>query len=457
MNRRVVISGIGAITPIGATTRDFWCSCLDGRSAVAPIPHAWTLYAAYGSTIWAPLPLLDFSKWNIGRIEKMQLDKSTMIALGAAAQALDDARLHPVPVNEKKNTWALPIPDPTRCGVFMGTGIGGLTPLIWNQAHHTMTRVKAIVGRLRDPARRPDGSTAELLEEADRLLSQPSRFNPFTVSMIMPNALSSMIGIRYSLNGPNTTYCCACASGTVALGQAFRAVRSGAIDMAIAGGAEYLADDFGGIFRGFDAAKTLASAGSDPLSANRPFDTQRTGFLFCEGAGAVLVLETPESAAARKAPVYAEIAGYAESCDGYNIMIMDPQAGAITRMLRELLDGASYAPADIDYINAHGTGTLVNDEIEAGIIESLFGKRPLVNSTKSLIGHSIGAAGALEAAVTALSIRHKTTHACKNLSKPIRDLNFVRNSGQFNIRRAITQSFAFGGHNAALLLQEAVA
>jgi 3-oxoacyl-[acyl-carrier-protein] synthase II len=227
----------------------------------------------------------------------------------------------------------------------------------------------------------------------------------------------------------------------------------GAVDLALCGGAEYLGDPYGGIFRGFDVARTLARVDVHPTRANRPFDRDRTGFLLAEGGAGVLVCEEWEAAHRRGARPLAEIAGYAETFDGHSIMMMEPSGRRITDMLTAALDDAGCTPGAIDYINAHGTGTLVNDEIESAVIERLFGGRPLVAATKSLTGHCIGASGGIEAAVTALSLARQETHACGNLENPIRDLRFVRDAGPCRIDTGITQSFAFGGHNAAVVMR----
>jgi 3-oxoacyl-[acyl-carrier-protein] synthase II len=242
----------------------------------------------------------------------------------------------------------------------------------------------------------------------------------------------------------------------VAIGNAFQTLRSGCIDTAIAGGVEYLSDEYGMLFRGFDLAKTLVaqgklSFGNDQL--NRPFDRDRSGFLFSQGGCGVMVLEELEHARKRGADILCEVAAYSETCDGFNIMMIEPSGQQITRMLAHLLRSADCTGRDVDYVNAHGTGTQLNDAAEAEIIECVFGRNALVNSTKSLLGHTLGASGALGVLVAALSIRHNTTHICKNLDHPIRDLNFVRSVSSRSIRTAVAQSFAFGGHNAALLLK----
>jgi 3-oxoacyl-[acyl-carrier-protein] synthase II len=457
MNRRVVVTGIGIIAPGAPNAATFWDNCLAGIAPVSPIPAHWKRYADYASTIWAPLPKLDFTGLGISRVEQMQLDPSSMLALCAAREALDSSRISSTLKNEKKNTYSLDGLDAGRVAVYCGSGIGGLTSLIFSQSFHIVSPLAKAFSHLRpllSGGEVPFPEARLLVDAASEDIRMPQRFNPFIVSMTMPNAVSANIGIKYSVHGPNTTVSCACSAGTVAVGQAFSAIRGDRADCALCGGVEFLGDEFGGIFRGFDCAKTLVNPGNDPHSANRPFDRLRSGFLFAEGGAALLVVEELSHALRRDAPIISEITGFAETFDGHNIMMMDPEADQIRRMLHLLVDSAGLTFSDIDYINAHGTGTVANDEIEARIIDECFGKKPIVNSTKSLIGHAIGAGGAIETAVTALSIAHKTTHACKNLEAPVRDLNFVRTPGDFPIRKAITQSFAFGGHNAGLVLQE---
>jgi 3-oxoacyl-[acyl-carrier-protein] synthase II len=435
--RRVVVTGIGMISPLGGSAAENWSAMLAGRSAVAPVPASWRRYAETTSTIWAPLPALDWPALGIGRIEQMQLDTSGMLTIAASAEAIQDAAIGTSSVDPKKNTFRLEAQSPERCGVFMGTGVGGITSFVGNLANHVMSPLVSVVP---DPAVLPP---------------MPPRFNPYAVPSMMPNAISALLGIRWSLCGPNLTFSQACAAGTVAVGHAFRAIAAGDVDLALCGGAEYLGDPYGGIFRGFDVARTLAAEGADLTRANRPFDHDRTGFLFAEGGAAVLVCEEAEAARRRGARVYAEIAGYAENFDGYSVMMMDPSAARITAMVEAAVQDAGCTPADLDYVNAHGTGTAVNDEIESSVIDRLFGTKPLVNATKSLTGHCIGASGGIEAAVTALSLFHQATHACHNLEQPIRDLRFVRAAGPCQIDTAITQSFAFGGHNAAVVMKRA--
>jgi 3-oxoacyl-[acyl-carrier-protein] synthase II len=433
--RRVVVTGIGMISPLGTSAPECWSALLAGRTAVAPVPSAWRRYAETASTIWAPLPPIDWPTLGIGRIEQMQLDTSGMLTIAASAEAIRDAGIGTASADAKKNTFRLEGPDPGRCGVFMGTGVGGITSFVGNLANHVMS---PLANAIPDPAILPP---------------MPPRFNPYAVPSMMPNAVSALLGIRWSLCGPNLTFSQACAAGTVAVGHAFRAVADGSVDMALCGGAEYLGDPYGGIFRGFDIARTLVAENADAQRANRPFDRDRSGFLFAEGGAAVLVCEEAEAARRRGARAYAEIVGYAENFDGYSIMSIDPSGTRITEMVAAAVQDAGCVPGDVDYVNAHGTGTAVNDEIESSVIERLFGTTPLVTATKSLTGHCIGASGGIEAAVTALSISRQETHACHNLEHPIRDLRFAREAGPCRIETAVTQSFAFGGHNAAVVMK----
>jgi 3-oxoacyl-[acyl-carrier-protein] synthase II len=443
MRRRVVITGIGVVAPNGTTATEFWDNCLSLQSSVGAIPEHWLHYWQPLSRIWAPLPAIDFDGRGISRIERMQLDTSAILAILAAQEALENAQLPRTVTDEKKNCYSVAGFSGDRAAVFIGTGIGGITSFAANEGNHILAPCSARLRQLAVP-----------LDQLAEVLRAPSRFNPFVVSMTMPNSCSALLGIRFSANGPNRTVCNACASGAMAIGQAFDMIAAGNVDSALAGGAEYIADDYGGVFRGFDVAKTLVKSCDDPQKANRPFDRNRSGFLIAEGGSAVLVLEELSHAQNRGAPIVAEILSYAETFDAHSIMSIDSSARQIRRMITRALDEAQCTPAAIDYINTHGTSTEQNDEIEALTIESVFGSRPLINATKSLTGHTIGAAGAIETAVTALSIARKTTHACKNLIEPIRPLNFVTKAGPFDITTAFTQSFAFGGHNAGLVLRE---
>ncbi len=446
MVNRVVVSGMGVVCPLGGSVEDFWSNCLHGMSVVQPIPDSWHRYARYDSVLWAPLPPIALEERGITRVERLQSDRFTLFAMVAADEALRSASLNPQIVDRRHNRQVLPGVAHDRMGVFLGTGAGGAETFLRNHAHHVLANPVAALHKS-TPSSDPDSydKTLELLEH-------PPRLNPLVVSMSIPNAGAASLGIRYSLTGQNSTICASCASGTVAIGQAYQHIAEGKLDLALAGGSESLNDPHGALFRGFDGAGTLVRDCDPPDKANRPFDRSRSGFLFCEGGAALFVLERLEHARERGAPIVAEIIGFEESFDAHSMMAIQETGTQITAMLGNLLEQANLRPEDVDYLNAHGTGTQLNDQVEAEIIENVFGKDVLVNSTKSLVGHMIGASGALEAAVAALSVREGNTHVSANLDEPIRDLNFVREGQPVNreIQIAISQSFGFGGHNASL-------
>jgi len=393
MKRRVVIAAGGAVGAIGIGVEQFWRNCLEGTSVVAAIPAAWDAYAEPHSRLWSPLPEIDFEALGIARTERLQLDPFAMLAFAAAREALLNAGFSLQPA-QRPRAFSIAGEDSARIGVFLGTGIGGACTFLHTHAVH---------------------------------LSRGPRYNPFVVSMLMPNAGSALIANKFSVHGPNATYCVACASGTVSIGNAHRAVRDGQVELAIAGGSEFLHDEHGHIFRGFDIAGTLVRDCVDPGSANRPFDEKRSGFLFSQGGAAVLVLEELEHALRRGA--------------------------SIERAIRASLADAGLPAGAVGYVNAHGTGTVNNDAIESAIIERVFGRSVPVNSTKSLLGHTIGASGAFEALVTALTLRDGKTHINRNLETPCSGLNYVRSATAFDPQVGLSQSFAFGGHNAVLVLR----
>lgn len=451
MSRRVVVTGAGAVSPIGIGVDEFWRQCLLGKSSVASIPTHWLRYAEPHSRIWSPLPEIDPESMDIARTERLQLDPVTVIALGAGREAIRHAGFTLVPVGDRTRAFSLSEADSTRTGVYLGTGLGGAITFLQNHTYHLLKRPREMLASYASK----HGSTdnREMLESMLGMLVHGPRFNPFEVSMVMPNAPAAVLGIKYALTGPNVTHCVACASGTVAIGNAYRAVREGRVDVAITGGCEYFGDEHGHIFRSFDVSGTLLRDYTDLETANRPFDVRRSGFLFSQGGAAILILEDFEHAKRRDARVMAEVIGFAETFDAHSTMSLAPGGEQIERMIHNTLSDASLSPNDVDYINAHGTGTKNNDEVETAVIERVFGQSVLVNSTKSLLGHTIGASGAFEALVTALSLRDGTTHICKNLDVPVRNLNFVRRVEQHDLHVGLSQSFAFGGHNAAVIMR----
>jgi 3-oxoacyl-[acyl-carrier-protein] synthase II len=455
VSRRVVVTGLGVVSSIGSDPARFWENCLGGKSRVVPIPEHWRQYADYHSCIWATLDPLDPVELGVTRVEAAQNDPVSLIAGYATRQALTNAGLEPELINKRSNSYQLNNVDAQRVGVYMGTGIGGANSFLDNYSVQMLSTQKVRLDEVRsklpddDEARHEVGSILESLHHG-------RRFNPFIVSMLMPNAISAHIGLKYSIKGPNITHSVACASGTVAVGHAFHAIRNGTVDIAISGGSEYLDDYYGGIFHGFDIAKALVRNCEDPDRANRPFDVNRSGFLFSQGGAAVLLLEDLDTAVGRGAPVLAEVVGYAETFDAHSVMSIAPDGVQIERMINSALADAGMSSSDVQYINAHGTGTQANDAAETEIIERVFGRDVLVNSTKSLIGHTIGASGAIEALVTVMSLKEQRTHPCLNLDEPLSDLNFAREAISFPMEAALTQSFAFGGHNAGLVLKRFV-
>lgn len=451
MSRRVVITGAGIVSSSGIGIDEFWRNCLEARSVVTPIPAHWENYAAPHSRLWSPLPQFNAESMGIARTERLQLDPVSVIALGAAREALLNAGFAPVPAEQGSRTFTLPGIDGARTGVFLGTGLGGGITFLQNHTHHLLRKPRAdLLGYAEKLA---DTEDRQAIKDVLAQMAHGPRFNPFEVSMVMPNASAAAIAIKFSITGPNTTYSVACASGSVAVGNAYRAVRNGTVDMAISGGCEYFGDEHGHIFRSFDGSGTLVRDCADPETANRPFDEKRSGFLFSQGGAAIFVIEELEHARRRGAPIVAELIGFAETFDAYSIMRLAPGGEQIERMFRSALADAGLSAHDVDYINAHGTGTKNNDQTESEVIDRVFGKSVSVNSTKSMVGHTIGASGAIEILVTALSLRDQTTHICKNLDTPLRDLNFVRNVGPLDLRVGLSQSFAFGGHNAAVVLR----
>ena len=451
--RRVVITGMGTLCPAGLTTDAFWQACLAGEQAVSYIPEQWLEYSSYRSNYWAPLPDIDYTEYGISRIEALRLDPVSKLSLAATRQALEHAGVAITAIDRKQTMFELDGIDAERAGVILGTGIGGLNTTLESHTVHLFTCYKQELESILDTEDLSRKTRDELQHMLQRM-DYPHRYNPFAVSMLMSNSVSANIGIRYQCMGPNKAISVACASSTAALGNAFTEIQSGNLDFVISGGAEYVYDEAGAAFRGYDIAGTLAHGFASPQEANRPFDEARNGFLFSEGGAAILILEERQHALERGANIIAEIAGYGESFDAQSIMKPDSEGVQIERMIRGALRQAQVPVEELDYINAHGTGTPANDEMECRLIERMFGKRIAVNSTKSWTGHTLGASGALEAQVAALSLQHQMTHGNANLDTPISDIRLLKSKENLEISSVLTQSFAFGGHNCALVLKK---
>ena len=410
MNNKVVVTGFGAVTPIGTRKEEFWQNFKKGKSGVTVIDH----FRDYSTYIAAVVQDFDPQHYMEKRDIK-KTDRFTHFAQAAAKIALEDAALD------------LEKTDKERIGVIIGSGIGGL----------------------------------DTIEKQYKILLEkgPRRVSPFLVPMLIANMASGYISIVYGINGPNSTTVTACASGTNAIGEAFRILQRGEADVMIAGGAEAPVTSIA--FAGFCAARAMTTRNDQPEKASRPFDLKRDGFVMGEGAG-VLVLETMEHALKRRANIYAEIIGYGMSGDGYHFTAPDPEGqGAFLCMQRALNDADLY-PESVDYINAHGTSTVYNDKIETLAIKRLFGEhahKVAVSSTKSMIGHLLGAAGGVELVATILSMHYGIIPPTINYENedPDCDLFYVPNKPcQRDINVAISNSFGFGGTNACLVLKKYV-
>ncbi|MFZ8843852.1 beta-ketoacyl-ACP synthase II [Thermoflexus sp.] len=406
---RVVITGMGAITPLGNDVETFWRNVVAGRSGVGPI----TLFdaSAMKTRIAAEVKGFDPEAW-FGRKEARRMDRYVQFALAAAQQALQDARLDPAHV------------DRERVGVILGTGIGGIGALVQG-VETLMTR-------------------------------GPDRISPFMVPMMLADTAPGLIAIAYGFRGPNMAVVTACASGTNAIGEAMHLIRRGDADVVIAGGAE--AAILPVAVAAFNVMGAISTRNEEPERASRPFDRTRDGFVMGEGAG-ILILERLEHARARGARIYAEVVGYGTSADAYHITApLENGEGAALAMRRALAD-AGLSPRDIDYINAHGTSTPLNDKSETQAIKAVFGEAAYdvpISSTKSMIGHLLGAAGAVEAIVCLRAITDGVIPPTINYEHPDPecDLDYVPNVARRRpVRTAMSNSFGFGGHNACVIFR----
>jgi len=404
--KRVVITGLGAISPLGLNVEDTWQGLLQGRSGVVTI----TQFDAspYPTRIAGEVRGFDPTTY-IPFKEARRMSRAAQFAVAATQEALSAAGLEP-PLGEK-------------AGVLIGTAVGGME---W------------------------------LVEQTDALRQHGlSRVSPFTV----PAALANMPGHHVShwaqALGPISTVVTACASGTQAVGEAAEFIRRGAAEVMIAGGVEALVIEVA--IAGFCAMRALSTRNDEPERASRPFDVARDGFIFSEGCG-VLVLENMEHAIARGAPILAEMLGHASSSDGFHMAQPDPEGRGAARAMAWALRDAGLRAEQVDYINAHGTGTPINDVIETRAIKDVFGPHAHsipISSTKSMIGHAMGGAGAIEAVVCALSIRDQVIHPTVNLEQPDPqcDLDYVPEGPRHaNVRTTLSNSFGLGGQNACLAL-----
>ncbi|UNC92753.1 beta-ketoacyl-ACP synthase II [Candidatus Contubernalis alkaliaceticus] len=410
MKNRVVVTGIGVITPIGIGKDAYWEGLKEGRSGVDGITAFDT--AEYPVQIAAQVK--DFNPENyMDRKEARRMDRFIQFAVASAGLALEDSGLDLGKV------------DLNRVGVSVGSGIGGV----------------------------------QTMEEQARVLIEkgPRRISPFLVPMMITNMASGCVSIAFGAKGPNTTLVTACATSTHSVGDAYKILQRGDADVMFAGGSEAAITPLS--VAGFCASRALSTRNHEPSKASRPFDAQRDGFVMGEGA-AVLIMETLEHARARDARIYAEVCGFGMSGDGYHITAPDPQGDGAARCIANALADAGMEPGDIDYINAHGTSTPLNDKLETMAIKKVFkelSKKIPVSSTKSMIGHLLGAAGGAELAASMLSMYHSMIHPTVNYENPDPecDLDYVPGKcRETEIKACLSNSFGFGGTNASLIIRK---
>jgi 3-oxoacyl-[acyl-carrier-protein] synthase II len=410
---RVVVTGMGVIAPNGSTLVEYWDSLIEGRSGLG-IATSFDVSDLPVKTVaelkrFDPRDYMDFK-------EAKRMARFSQVGIAAARMAIDHSGLD------------LTQEDRTRIGCEVGTGIGGFR---------------------------------EIAEEIEAFTLRgdrgPERISPFFVPRVIPNMASCQVAIHFRLEGPNNTDTTACAASTQALGNAFRVLQRGDAEVMLAGGAEANLCRFG--LAAFAAMKVLSTQVDDPIKASRPFDAMRDGFVPGEGAG-MLVLETLEHAQRRGAPIFAELAGFAVTDDAYHIVMPEEDGDGPARAMQKALDDAQLKAEDIDYINAHGTSTQLNDKSETAAIKRVFGDHARmipISSTKSMIGHLLGAAGAVEAIATILSMNHDLVHPTINLEHPDPecDLDYVPNQARrVTVDAALSNSFGFGGQNACIVIKK---
>jgi len=412
MRRRVVVTGLGLVTPLGNDVESTWSGLIEGRSGAAPI----TLFDATDQDVRFACEVKQFDpSLFMDPKEVKRSDRFVQFSLATADQAVQAADLRE----------ALPGLPKERFGVIVGSGIGGLMTL---ETQH--------------------------LRMLDR---GPRRVSPFFIPMFIADMAAGLISMRYGARGPNYATVSACASSAHALGLAYRSIRSGEADVMIAGGAEATITPL--CTAGFAAMKALSTRNDDPATASRPFDKYRDGFVLGEGAAA-LVLEALEHARARGAPILAELVGFGQSADAYHMTAPAPEGAGAQVAIRSALADAGIESEDVDYVNAHGTSTPQNDATETAALKNVFGDHAydlVVGSTKSMTGHTLGAAGAVEGAISALACQRGLIPPTINFEEldPECDLDYAHQGPvERDVRIAISNSFGFGGHNVTLVIRK---
>jgi 3-oxoacyl-[acyl-carrier-protein] synthase II len=410
MRKRVVITGLGCISPLGNDIHSLWDNILAGKSGVGPITHYDP--SPFKTRFAAEVKGFD-AVALFGAREARRMDRFTQFALAASLQALQDSGLE---INDHNRD---------RIGVLIGTGIGGIATL-----HEQMV---------------------VYMERG------PNKVSPFTVPMMLPDSGASMTAIYLGVRGTNMAVVTACATGTNAVGEAAENIRRGQVDVMLAGGSEAAIVPIA--MAGLGVMTALSTRNEDPQRASRPFDLNRDGFVMGEGA-AVMVLESLEHARARSARILAEVCGYGSSNDAYHISAPSENGAGAALCMRQALEDAGLRTTDIDYINAHGTSTPLNDKSETAAIKAVFGEQAYsipVSSTKSMTGHLLGASGALEAALSVKIILDSALPPTINYETPDPecDLDYVPNvRRQAKVQRVMSNSFGFGGHNASIIISE---
>lgn len=415
--RRVVITGMGVVSPVGNDLQTFWESVTQGVSGIGPV----TLFdvAQYDCKIAGEVKNFEPVKWFSNPKDSRRADRYSQLAMAAARMAITDAGLLQVSDEQAE-----------RCGVMIGSGIGGLKSLA---DQHIVLMTKG-----------------------------PSRISPFMIPMMISNMASGLVSMEFGWRGPNFAPVSACSTAAHAIGEAWRMIRDGDADVFAAGGSEATVVPLG--IGGFAAMKALSTRNDDPTRASRPFDKDRDGFVMGEGAG-VVVLEELQHALKRGAQIYGEIAGYGLTADAYHMSAPHPEGLGATRCMKMALDKAGLNIQDVDYVNAHGTSTPMGDICETKALKSLFGHHArrantpgdagaMVSSTKSMTGHLLGAAGAVETIVCAMALKTGVVPPTINLDNPDPecDLDYVPHQArEKKIKVAMNNSFGFGGHNATLV------
>ncbi len=408
--RRVVVTGMGVVTTLGCDVDEFWENICASKSGIAPIRRfdCSTFKVNFGGEIQ------NFNAADrLGLLDKevRRLDRFVQFAMVAAHQAVTQSGMD------------FSVGDPYRYGVLVGSGIGGLN---------------------------------EIEEQHSQLFDRgPGRVSPFMIPKLMVNAASGNISVHWKLRGPNSAVATACASATNAIGDAFKLIQSDMADVMVTGGSEAALTPMG--LSGFARMNALSTRCHDPQGASRPFDKERDGFVMAEGAG-VVVLEEYEHARARGATIFAEVLGYGMSADGTHMTAPDPEGRGAARAMAAAVKDARLNPDEIDYINAHGTSTPLGDKAETAAIKTVFGehaRKLAVSSSKSQLGHLLGASGGVEFVISVLALRDQVAPPTINLDEPDEgcDLDYVPHTArQQTLRRVMSNSFGFGGHNACLVL-----